>query len=101
MRQLRDGMLTSPRRAYNWAGSITHSCSGPPSSCHWMMVVPFWVDPCSTTQRRADVLLGDIDVRGTRGRQGTNLLLASALIGWRIRLRAIARTPAWRTLEAA
>ena len=50
---------------------------------------------------RADVLLGDIDVRGARGRQGTNLLLASALTGWRIRVREIARSPAWRMLEAA
>jgi hypothetical protein len=55
----------------------------------------------SATQRRADVLLGDIDVRGARGRQGTNLLLASALTGWRIRVREIARSPAWRMLEAA
>ena len=47
------------------------------------------------------VLLGDIDIGGVRGRQGINLLLASALTEWRIRLRQIARSPAWKTLEAA
>ena len=55
----------------------------------------------SATHRRADVLLGDIDVRGARGRQAINVLLASALTGWRIRLRDIARAPAWRVLELA
>jgi N utilization substance protein A len=55
----------------------------------------------SATQRRVDVLLGNIDVRGARGRQGTNLLVASALTGWRIRLREIARSSAWKTLEVA
>src|SRR5689334_17112420 len=53
------------------------------------------------SSRMANVLLGDIDVRGTRGRRGINLLLASALTGWRIRLREIARTPAWKALESA
>jgi transcription antitermination factor NusA-like protein len=51
--------------------------------------------------RLANVLLGDFDVRGTRGRQGINLLLASALTGWRIRLREISGSPAWKALEAA
>jgi transcription antitermination factor NusA-like protein len=55
----------------------------------------------STSRRLANVLLGDIDVRGARGRQGNNLLLASALTGWRIRLREIARAPAWKALEVA
>ena len=50
----------------------------------------------SPSRRLANVLLGDIDVRGARGRQGINLLLASALTGWRIRLREIARSPAWK-----
>jgi transcription antitermination factor NusA-like protein len=55
----------------------------------------------SPSTRLANVLLGDIDVRGVRGRQGINLLLASALTEWRIRLRQIARSPAWKSLEAA
>jgi hypothetical protein len=55
----------------------------------------------SSSTRLANVLLGDIDVRGMRGRQGINLLLASALIGWRIRLREISRSPAWKALETA
>ena len=55
----------------------------------------------SPSTRLANVLLGDIDVRGVRGRKGINLLLASALTGWRIRLRGIARSPAWKTLDAA
>jgi transcription antitermination factor NusA-like protein len=53
------------------------------------------------SSRLANVLLGDIDVRGTRARQGVNLLLATALTEWRIRLREIARTPAWKALEKA
>lgn len=55
----------------------------------------------SASTRLANVLLGDIDVRGLRGRQGINLLLASALTEWRVRLRQIARSPTWKTLEAA
>jgi N utilization substance protein A len=55
----------------------------------------------SPSTRLANVLLGDIDVRGVHGRRGTNLLLASALTEWRIRLREIARSPAWKTLESA
>jgi transcription antitermination factor NusA-like protein len=55
----------------------------------------------SASNRLANVLLGDIDVRGARGRRGVNVLLAAALTGWRIRLREIARSPAWRALEDA
>ena len=55
----------------------------------------------SPSTRLANVLLGDIDIGGVRGRQGINLLLASALTEWRIRLRRIARSPAWQTLKAA
>ncbi len=55
----------------------------------------------SPSTRLANVLLGDIDVRGIRGRQAINLSLASALTEWRIRLRPIARSPAWKTLLAA
>jgi len=55
----------------------------------------------SPSTRLASVLLGDIDVRGVRGRRGINLLFASALTEWRIRLREIERSPAWKALEAA
>jgi transcription antitermination factor NusA-like protein len=55
----------------------------------------------SASSRLANVLLGEIDVRGVRGRRGINLLLASALTQWRIRLREICRAPAWRALENA
>jgi hypothetical protein len=51
--------------------------------------------------RRADVLLGEIDYRGITGRHATNLQLAGALTGWRLRLKRIATSPAWRALEAA
>jgi len=49
----------------------------------------------------ARVLLGEIDVRGIAGWRGVNAILASALTGWRIRLEAVAATPAWASLEAA
>jgi len=55
----------------------------------------------ASSSRLANVLLGDIDVRGIRGRHGINLLPASALAGWLIRLREIAKSPAWRALETA
>jgi transcription antitermination factor NusA-like protein len=55
----------------------------------------------SPSSRLANVLLGDIDVRGARGRRGINLLLASALTEWRIRLREISQSPAWKVLELA
>lgn len=51
--------------------------------------------------RRADVLLGEIDYRGVRGWQSINLLLASAVTGWRIRLKRIARSAAWQALDIA
>lgn len=51
--------------------------------------------------RLANVLLGEIDKIGMRGPQGVNLLLASALTGWRIRLRSIRNSPAWRLLDSA
>jgi hypothetical protein len=51
--------------------------------------------------RRAEVLLGEIDHRGVPGRRPVNLLLAGALTGWRIRLKPIATSPAWRALDAA
>jgi transcription antitermination factor NusA-like protein len=49
----------------------------------------------------ARVLLGEIDVRGIAGWRGLNAMLASALTGWRIRLEPVAKTSAWRRLEAA
>jgi N utilization substance protein A len=49
----------------------------------------------------ARVLLGEIDVRGIAGWRGINVVLASALTGWRIRLEAVANTPAWRRLHTA
>src|SRR5205823_12640124 len=49
----------------------------------------------------ARVLLGEIDVRGIAGWRGLNVVLASALTGWRIRLEPIAGTAAWRRLHAA
>ncbi len=51
--------------------------------------------------RHADVLVGEIDMRGLSGWRGINRLLASAVTGWRIHLRAIADTPAWSTLTRA
>jgi N utilization substance protein A len=61
-------------------------------------VPPIEVSP---TTRLANVLLGDIDVRGGRGWHRTNLLLASALTNWGLRLRGITRSPAWKALELA
>ncbi len=49
----------------------------------------------------ARVLLGEIDVRGIAGWRGLNVVLASALTGWRIRLEPVAGTPAWQRLHAA
>jgi hypothetical protein len=51
--------------------------------------------------QHADVLLGEIDVRGMDGWRGLNRLLASALTGWRIHLNPIAASPAWAVLAAA
>lgn len=49
----------------------------------------------------ARVLLGEIDVRGIAGWRGLNVVLASALTGWRIRLEPLATTLAWCRLEEA
>jgi N utilization substance protein A len=49
----------------------------------------------------ARVLLGEIDLRGIAGWRGLNVILASALTGWRIRLEPVAATAAWARLEAA
>jgi transcription antitermination factor NusA-like protein len=51
--------------------------------------------------QHADVMLGEIDLRGMDGWRSLNRLLASALTGWRIRLHAVAESPAWRALAAA
>ena len=40
----------------------------------------------------ARVLLGEIDVRGIAGWRDVNVILASALTGWRIRLEPVAAT---------
>jgi len=49
----------------------------------------------------ARVLLGEIDVRGIAGWRGLNVVLASAITGWRIRLEPVAATDAWRHLSSA
>jgi transcription antitermination factor NusA-like protein len=51
--------------------------------------------------RHAQVLLGEIDLRGISGWRGLNAILASALTGWRIRLEPVASTPAWAALQSA
>ncbi|MBV9545004.1 MAG: hypothetical protein JOY61_11570, partial [Chloroflexi bacterium] len=51
--------------------------------------------------RRADILLGDIDYRAALGRRHLNMLLTSALTGWRVRVQPIARSRSWRPLQAA
>lgn len=51
--------------------------------------------------RRARVLLGEIDMRGIAGWRGLNVVLASALTGWRIRLEPVSATASWRRLESA
>jgi hypothetical protein len=51
--------------------------------------------------RRAEVLLGEIDFRGVRGWQSMNLLLASSVTGWRIRVKRIVRSAPWLALETA
>jgi N utilization substance protein A len=50
---------------------------------------------------QAQVLLGEIDLLGMAGWRGLNVLLASALTGWRIRLEPVAATDAWRQLRIA
>jgi N utilization substance protein A len=49
----------------------------------------------------ARVLLGEIDVRGIAGWRDLNVILASALTGWRIRLEPVAATANWARLQAA
>ncbi|HEV7663855.1 MAG TPA: hypothetical protein VGQ62_09995 [Chloroflexota bacterium] len=49
----------------------------------------------------ARVLVGEIDIRGIAGWRGLNVVLASALTGWRIRLEPVAATAAWARLNAA
>jgi transcription antitermination factor NusA-like protein len=49
----------------------------------------------------ARVHLGEIDVRGIAGWRGLNVVLASALTGWRIRLEPVAATAAWQRLKTA
>jgi hypothetical protein len=38
-------------------------------------------------RRRADVLLGEIDFQAARGRRASNMLLASVLTDWQIRVK--------------
>ena len=52
-------------------------------------------------RRRADVLLGEIDFPGARGARARNMLLASALTSWQVRVKQISRTRNWHALEAA
>ena len=49
--------------------------------------------------RHARVLLGKIDVRGIAGWRGLNVVLASALTGWRIRLEPVSASFGWKRLE--
>ena len=49
----------------------------------------------------ARVLLGEIDLRGLAGWRGINVILASALTGWRIRLDSVTHTAAWASLASA
>ena len=50
--------------------------------------------------RRAEVLLGEIDFRGVRGWQSMNLLLASSVTGWRIRVKRIVRSAPWLSRDS-
>ena len=49
----------------------------------------------------ARVLLGEIDLRGIAGWRGLNVVLASALTGWRIRLEPVSATAGWQRLASA
>jgi transcription antitermination factor NusA-like protein len=51
--------------------------------------------------RHAHVFLGEIDLRGIAGWRNLNVVLASTLTGWRIRLLPIAQTAAWKRLQQA
>ena len=57
---------------------------------------PVWLEPL---QRRAEVLLGEIDYLAARNPR--NVLLASALTGWHISVRQIAASSGWRALRLA
>jgi transcription antitermination factor NusA-like protein len=61
-------------------------------------VPPVWLLPGIGHAR---VLLGEIDVRGIAGWRELNVILASALTGWRIRLEPVAATANWARLRAA
>jgi transcription antitermination factor NusA-like protein len=52
-------------------------------------------------RHRADVLLGEIDYPGARGKRALNMLLTSALTSWQVRVKQIARSRNWHALEAA
>ncbi len=61
-------------------------------------VPPIVLNP---TIRHAVVLVGEIDVLGLSGWRGINRHLASAVTGWRIHLRSVGGTLAWRRLARA
>jgi transcription antitermination factor NusA-like protein len=52
-------------------------------------------------RHRADILLGEIDYPAARGRRAINMLLTSALTSWQVRVKQIARSRNWHSLEAA
>ncbi len=52
-------------------------------------------------RRHADVLLGEIDYPAARGRRAINMLLASELTSWRVRVKQIVRSRNWRGLDTA
>ncbi len=52
-------------------------------------------------RRRADILLGEIDDPAARGRRAVNMLLASALTSWQVRVKQITRSRNWHALERA
>jgi hypothetical protein len=51
--------------------------------------------------RPADVLVGGIDYPAAHGRRAVNMLLASALTDWHVRVKQIERPRSWQALEAA
>jgi hypothetical protein len=52
-------------------------------------------------RHRADILLGEIDYPGARGKRALNVLLTSALTSWQVRVKQIARSTSWHALESA
>jgi transcription antitermination factor NusA-like protein len=52
-------------------------------------------------RHRADILLGEIDYPAARGKRALNMLLTSALTSWQVRVKQIARSRNWHSLEAA